>query len=251
MSSSWEIINVGSLEMPAYVSAPSGSGTLPAIIVIHHVVTNDGGPDEFTCEFADRLAGEGFFAISPDLFHRSTPEMVATTGKGRAQLVTDSEAIDDIAATVDYLLQQPSVNRDRLGITGFCVAGGIVWLAAATNPHFKAAVPHYGSGILTPRGTSEESAFQLSNGINCPMLFHFGELDQNPSQEDKGKLDAELTRLRKTYEFYTYPDVGHGFMDYTTPQRYQKEAADTAWQRTLEFFDTHLKAPPSGSARSS
>ena len=250
MSSSWETINVGSLKMPAYVSAASGSGPLPAIIVIHHVVTNDGGPDEFTCEFADRLAGEGFFAISPDLFHRSTPEMVAESGKGRAQLMTDSEAIDDIAATVDYLQQQPSVNLNRLGITGFCVAGGIVWLAAATNPQFKAAVPYYGSGILTPRGTSEKSAFQLSNGINCPLLFHFGELDQNPSQEDKGKLDAELTRLGRTHEFYTYPDVGHGFMDYTTPQRYEKEAADTAWHRTLEFFDTHLKAPPSGSARS-
>ena len=250
MSSSWEVINIGSLEMPAYVSTPGSPGPFPAVIVIHHVVTNDGGPDEFTCEFADRLAGEGFFAISPDLFHRSTPELVATSGKGRAQLVTDSEAIDDISATVDYLRHQPSVNRGRLGITGFCVAGGIVWLAAAANPHFKAAVSHYGSGILTPRGESEESAFQLSNGINCPLLFHFGELDQNPSQEDKGKLDAELARLRKTYEFYTYPDVGHGFMDYTTPQRYQKEAADTAWQRTLEFFDTHLKTLPSGSERS-
>jgi carboxymethylenebutenolidase len=73
------------------------------------------------------------------------------------------------------------------------------------------------------------------------MLTHFGEIDQNPSQDDMRKLDAELTRLGKPHQFYTYPGADHAFMDFTQPLRYQKEASDASWPRTLEFFAQHLK----------
>ena len=93
------------------------------------------------------------------------------------------------------------------------------------------------------RGSAEKSPFELTSGINCPMLFHFGELDENPSQEDMAKLDAELTRLGKPHQFFSYPEADHGFADHTGA-RYNREAAEIAWPRTLQFFAAHLKGAP-------
>ena len=116
------------------------------------------------------------------------------------------------------------------------MGGRIAWLAAATNPHFKAVVPYYGGNLWVSRGDATQSPFERTNGINCPMLFHFGEVDQNPSQEDMRKLDAELTRLGQPHQFYTYPGADHAFMDFAQPHRYHREAAEASWPRTLEFF---------------
>ena len=79
----------------------------------------------------------------------------------------------------------------------------------------------------------------MAANINCPVLFHFGEVDENPSQDDMRKFDAEFTSLGKAHQFYTYPGANHAFMDFTT-DRYHKEAADASWPRTLEFFAANL-----------
>ena len=121
------------------------------------------------------------------------------------------------------------------------MGGRVAWLAAATNPHFKAVIPYYGGNLWVARGEANQSPYDLTSGINCPMLFHFGEVDQNPSQEDMKKLDAELTRLGKPHQFYTYPGADHAFMDFAQPHRYNKEAADASWPRTLEFFAQNLR----------
>ena len=133
-----------------------------------------------------------------------------------------------------------SVDSDRLGITGFCMGGRVVWLMAAVSSAFKAAVPYYGGNIAVPWGSATQSPFELTDAINCPIMFHFGEADGNPSPEDQVKLDAELNRLGKTHQFFSYAGAGHAFMDHTG-ERYHQEAAETSWPRTLEFFATHLK----------
>ena len=116
----------------------------------------------------------------------------------------------------------------------------MTWLAAATIPHFLAAVPYYAGNLMVPWGAATQSPFQLADEIDCPLMFHFGEADENPSQEDMRTLDGELTRLGKTHRFYTYPGADHAFMDYTAA-RYQKAAFEISWPRTLEFFAQHLK----------
>ena len=143
-------------------------------------------------------------------------------------------------ATVDFMLKHPNIRGDNFGIIGFCMGGRVVWLMATANSHLKAAVPYYGAFIMEVWGKAEKSPFELTGGINCPMLFHFGELDTNPSPEDMVKLDAELTRLGKNHQFYTYTGAHHSLLDHTSV-RYHKEAAETSWSRTLEFFATHLK----------
>jgi carboxymethylenebutenolidase len=230
-----ETIKVGGQDMQMYASVPRGSGPFPAIVVAQH----GGGVDQFIQTMCDRFAEEGYAAVAPQLYHRITDDMLAD-GSRPVQHLSDPEIVADINATVDWLRNHSAIDGERIGVTGFCMGGRVTWLAAATNPHFKAAVPHYGGNIFVKWGNPEKSPFELTNGINCPILFHFGEIDANPSQEDMKKLDAELTRLGKRHQFYTYPGADHAFMDFTGP-RHQKEAAEASWPRTLEFFAQHLK----------
>jgi carboxymethylenebutenolidase len=230
-----ESIKVSGQDMALYASVPGGSGPFPAVVVIHH----GAGVDEFTRTMCDRLAEEGYAAVAPDLFHRISEEMLAD-GSRRIQHLSDPDIVADVNATVDFLRSNRAINGDRIGVTGFCMGGRVTYLAAVSIPHFKAAVPYYGGNIMVTWGNADKTPFELSSGINCPILFHFGEIDQNPSQEDMAKFDAELTRLGKEHQFHTYPGADHAFMDFTGP-RHHKEAADTSWPRTLEFFSKHLK----------
>ena len=236
MSSSWEKLRVDTSEMPVYMNVPNGDGQLPAVVVIQAA----GGVDEFIQTMVDRLAEEGYAAVAPSLYHRTTEEIERSTGKTRRQLLDDPEIVADVNATVEFLRQHPSVDNGRLGITGFCMGGRVVWLAAATNPHFKAAVPFYGGFIMGRWGGATQSPFELSGQINCPLMFHFGEIDPNPSQGNMADFDELLTRLGKPHQFYTYPGADHRFVDHTFTA-YQKEAAELSWSRTLEFFGANLK----------
>ncbi len=238
MPSFTDKLTVNGHEMDMYASVPSGSGPFPAVVIAFHV----GGLDEFDKVMADRLAAEGYVAVVPDLFHRITDPNL-TDPYERGATLSDPEIIADCNAAVDFLLGHSAVDNDRIGIVGFCMGGRVAWLAAATNPHYKAAVPYYGGNILVARGAGVQSPFELTDGINCPILFHFGEIDANPSQDDMAKLDAELTRLGKPHQFFSYPEADHGFADHTGA-RYNREGAEIAWPRTLQFFAAHLKGAP-------
>jgi carboxymethylenebutenolidase len=149
-----------------------------------------------------------------------------------------------VNATVDFLLGHSSIDSGRLGVTGFCSGGRVVWLAAATNANFKAAVPHYGGNIMVPWGAATQSPFDLTSAIKCPVMFHFGEVDTNPSQEDMLKLDGQLTKNGTPHQFYTYPGADHAFMNHLNTVRYHKTSAEMCWPRTKEFFDLHLTNQP-------
>jgi carboxymethylenebutenolidase len=234
MPSFWEKLQVEGQDLPVYSSVPDGTGPFPAVVIAHPA----SGVAEFTQDIADRLAAAGFAAAAPDLFHRVTEKMTAD-GTAKNSFLKDSEIIADVDATVAWLRAHPAVQAGRIGIIGFCMGGRVAWLAAASIPHFKAAVPYYPGNLWVGRD-APQSPFELTANIDCPLLTHFGEVDGNPSQEDMRKLDDELTRLGRPHQFYTYPNADHAFMDFGQPHRYQKEAADASWPRTLEFFARHL-----------
>ena len=243
MPSSWEKVAVDGADMEVYVSVPDGSGPFPAVVVAQHA----SGVDKFIQDIADKLAGAGYAAVAPDLFHRITDEMVESTGRSKRDQLSDPEIINDINATVGFLSGHSAVDADRIGVTGFCMGGRVAWLAAATNPVFKAAVPYYGGNIMVPWGSATQAPFALTSGIRCPVLFHFGEIDENPSQEDMLKFDTELSKNGVPHQFYTYPGANHAFMNSANPPRYQRAAAEMSWPRTTDFFAKHLRgAPASG-----
>ena len=234
MPSFRENLQVDGQDMETYVSVPSGSGPFPAIVVIQAA----GGVNDFITGVCDNLSAEGYAAVAPNLFHRLDSSI--PNGPPKARMLKDPEIVVDVNITMDFLRGHPGIDGERIGITGFCMGGRVTWLAAASNPHFKATVPYYGGNIMVPWGEPEKTPFELADNIPCPILFHFGEIDENPSQDDMAKLDAELTRLGKAHQFYTYPGADHAFMDHTGP-RYHKDAAEASWPRTLEFFAAHVK----------
>ena len=170
--------------------------------------------------------------------------MVESTGKSKRDQLNDPLIIDDINATVDYLVNHSSIDSEHIGVTGFCMGGRVAWLAAATNSIIKAAVPYYGGNIMVPWGDATEPPLALTSGIKCPVLFHFGEIDENPSQADMLVMDRELSANSVPHQFYTYPGANHAFMNPANPPRYQRVAAEMSWPRTLDFFGAHLCGPP-------
>ena len=240
MPSSWEKVQVDGTEMDVYVSVPDGSGPFPAVVVAQHAT----GVDKFIQDITDKLAGAGYAAVAPDLFHRITDEMVESTGKSKRDQLSDPDIINDIDATVGFLNGHSAVDAGRTGITGFCMGGRVTWLAAANNSVFKAAVPYYGGNIMVPWGSATRAPFAFTSGIKCPVLFHFGEIDENPSQDDMLTLDTELSKHSVPHQFYTYPGANHAFMNPANPPRYQRAAAEMSWPRTMDFFAKHLRGTP-------
>lgn len=231
MSAFTETISVNGQNLGLYLSLPDGDGPFPGVVVGMHA----GGTDTFIHTMCDNLSEAGYVAAAPDLYHRLG---INDTRSPRA--LKDLEMIADVEATVALLHDHPSVDNNALGVTGFCMGGRVAYLMAAAVPGFKAAVAYYGGNTMTALGENIPSPFERTPDIACPLLFHFGEEDQNPSPEDMAKLDAELTQHNKPHEFYTYPNAGHAFMDFSGA-RHNEEAAKTSWPRTIEFFDRHLK----------
>lgn len=238
--SSWHEVQVGGRPMPTYLSIPEGDGPFPAIVVIQH----RGGVDAFTREMADRLAAAGFLAAAPELYHRDGPDC-PDPAPVRRQRLRDENVIEDVNATVGFLQAHPLAARERLGIIGFCMGGRMTYLMAAVNGAFNAAVAYYGGGIFVPEGDGP-SPFERSAGIGCPLLFHFGAEDRNPSPDDMRRLDAGLTRLGKRHEFHSYPGAGHAFMN-RRAETYRAHADTASWPRTTAFLEEHL-APKADAA---
>ena len=236
MPSFTDKLTVGGSEMDMYAALPDSSGPHPAVVIAFHV----GGLDDFDRKMADQLAEAGFVAVVPDLFHRFSKEVMDGPRLDRLGHLKDADIIADMNAAVDFLTANSAINDDRIGVTGFCMGGRIAWLMAASNQIFKCTVPFYGGNIMGNWGPGD-TPFSMADKINCPMLFHFGAEDGNPSVADRDTFDAELKRLGKDFEFHTYDGAGHAFMDHTNPDRYHEASAAAAWPRTIDFFNNHLK----------
>lgn len=233
-TSTWQAIESDGSPMRTHVSTPDGSGPFPAMVVIQH----QSGVDEFIQSVTQRLAGAGYVAAAPDLYHRDGPNCQDDM-RTRSTRLGDRRVTNDVAAAVKMLQANPSVNRDKIGVIGFCMGGRVVYLMAAAVPEFKAAVTFYPGNTGRAWGRDIPSPFERSGEIHCPVQGHFGEDDKNPSPEDMRKLDAELNKHNKAHEFYSYPNAGHAFLD-NTKESYRAAAAEQAWPRALEFLKRHL-----------
>jgi carboxymethylenebutenolidase len=233
MTSSWENVKVGDSSMHTYMSLPENSQPAPAVIVVQ----GQTGVDDFV-KFSDMVATNGFVAAAPDFYHRDPPDC-KDDGPTRRMRLRDSTVIQDVNATVSFLKSHKCVDPSKIGIVGFCLGGRVVYLMSAVNPDIKAGVMYYGSDPFSPWGDGP-SPFDRSKDISCPIMGHFGEDDKNPSPADMKKLDAELTRLGKQHEFYSYAGAAHAFANFGSGN-YREHAANASWPRTFEFFGKYLK----------
>lgn len=234
MKTNREQISVDGSAMNLFSAQLDGSGPLPAVVVIQH----QHGVDKFMEEMTERFAGDGFFAVCPDLYHRDGPDCKddGPTRRGRAR---DSNIINDINATMAHLGGNKLVDGKRAAILGFCMGGRVAYLMAGASKDFKAAITWYGGSCFRQWG-DEPTPFERTAQISCPIQGHFGAADQNPTLEDMAKLDAELTKHGKAHEFYVYENTGHSFMDPHHPDRYVEKSDRESWARGLEFLRKHL-----------
>ncbi|MBY8292118.1 dienelactone hydrolase family protein [Vibrio fluvialis] len=210
----------GYLVMPAEIK-----GNLPAVLVVHE----NRGLNPYIEDVARRLAMNGFIVFAPDALY-PLGGYPGNDDDGRAmQSSMDKAKIEeDFIAAALFLKAHPSCSG-KLGAVGFCFGGYVVNMLAATIPDkLDAGVPFYG----TPAAES------LRNNVKGPLLIHFAELDQrvNASWPDYEKV---LQANKVPYEAIVYPGVNHGFHNDSTA-RYNEEAAESAWGKTLIFFDSHL-----------
>ena len=194
MAANWETLQVSDgTTTQAYVASPDGPGPFPGVVISQHL----GGIDQFIQETAVRLAGEGYVAIAPDLYHRLDPvEGESTPEKLLARLVnlTDVSVIADTNAAIDYLKASP-LCTDGIGLVGFCMGGRIAYMMAGVNSGLKAVISFYGSRTKENWGTDPlPTPFERLADAYCPILGFFGEDDKDPNPEQMRELSAELAR---------------------------------------------------------
>lgn len=135
--------------------------------------------------------------------------------------------LQDFIAAFDYLKDHEDCSG-KIGVVGFCFGGWISNMMAVRVSGLSAAVPFYGG----------QPTEDIEN-INAPLMLQFAGLDERVNAGWPA-YEKALKEHGKDYVAYTYPDVNHGFHNTSTP-RYDKEAAELAWSRTIDFFKKHLK----------
>jgi carboxymethylenebutenolidase len=213
-------------EMRAYSAAPKDAGKLPGVIVIHE----NRGLNPHTEDIARRVAHEGFQAIAPDALSPfgGTP---ANPDDARALFQKlDREAnVKNFTAAVAYLRTRPQATG-KVACMGFCWGGGTTNDVAVNSPDLAAAVPFYG------RQPAPEDVAK----IKAAMLIHYAGDDERINAGIPAFEEA-LKKAGVEYKIYMYEGAGHAFMN-DTGQRYNKEAADLAWRRTVAFLKEKLKS---------
>lgn len=208
-------------EMRAYLSAPKGTKKLPAVIIIHE----NRGLVPHIQDVNRRMAEEGFLALAPDALSPlgGTPEDL---DKGRTMIgqLDREKTIKNFVAAVKYLKTHPR-SSGMVGCTGFCWGGAMTNQVAVNAPDLNAAAPYYGS---TPAPEDVPK-------IKAPVMAHYAGNDERINAGIPAFEEA-LKKAGIEYQIFIYEGTEHGFNNDTNTDRYNKEAADLAWGRTVKFF---------------
>ena len=219
----------------AYCAVP-GSGSGPGILLFQEIF----GINDNMRGLADKLAGEGYVVLVPDMFWRIERRFERKDESGMAEAFAIMQQLDfetaaeDIASTHAHLLQM-SECTGKVGAVGFCLGGTLAFSAAGRSQvdgeGIDAAVSYYGSG--------NNDLLGLLPSVHCPMLFHYGAEDPFIPEEKIVEVEqAVADRADITVHRYA---AGHAFSNWDAPSMYQEAAATEAWARTLAFFAAHLR----------
>ncbi len=228
-------IPAGDRDIPGYRAAPKQKGPLPIVLVVQEIF----GVHEHIRDVCRRFAKQGYLAIAPELYARqgSVAEIsdIQEIVSKVVSKVPDAQVMSDLDATVAWAEKNARGDGKRVGITGFCWGGRIVWLYAAHSTTVKAGVAWYG------RLTGAKSDLQPSHPIDAvanlhaPVLGLYGGADQGIPLGDVEAMRAALKTAGKPGEIVVYPDAPHGFHADYRPS-YRAEPAHDGWRRLLEWF---------------
>ena len=213
-------------EIQAYLTKLKGKEKLPAVMVIHE----NRGLQPHIKDVARRMALEGFLVLAPDALSPlgGTPED-PDAARSKIGELDGETTIKDFVAAIEYLKTNP-MSTGKVGCTGFCWGGGLTNQVAVHAPDLLAAVPYYGR---------QPEAEGVSK-IKASMIMHYAGLDERINAGIPA-FEKALKQAGIDYQIYIYEGAKHAFNNDTNPDRYNKEAADLAWKRTVDFFKEKLK----------
>jgi len=232
-------IPVSDGKIPGYRARPAGKANCPTVLVVQEVF----GVHEHIKDICRRFAHLGYYAIAPSLYARyGDPgkydmEHIQGLFTDIVAKVPDHEVMSDLDSAAAFA-QSEGTDTKRLGITGFCWGGRVVWLYAAHNPELKAAVAFYGQ----LRGPAQQSPLRphypldLAAQMHAPVLAFYGGLDKGIPISDVEDMRVALAQAgNRKCQIEVFMDAQHGFMADYRPSYNENDAKD-AWKQLLAWF---------------
>lgn len=214
----------GQADLQGELALPPPGMRAPALVLVQEWW----GVNDHVRSLADRFSREGFIVFAPDLFHGKTTKD-ANEARALMTALDWKRALAEIASSVAFLGDHVHGNG-KVGVTGFCLGGGLAFAAACNVEGIAAAVPFY--GLPKPE-------FARWERVRAPIQAHFGEHDESVKASVGREVQAKLESIGRTMELHVY-DAGHAFMNDTRPDAYNAEAAKVAWQRAVAFLKKNL-----------
>lgn len=222
--------------MDVYEATPDGTPK-GAVIVIQEAF----GVNDHIQDVTRRFAAAGYFAVAPALFHRAgggtAPYDDFSQVMPLFEGISDDGILVDVDATIAHL-EGTGFDRTRIGIVGFCFGGRVTFLTAARR-RLGAAVGFYGGGIVSSSPLGLPALIGEASDLETPWLGLFGDLDKGIPVDDVEVLRSALGDAEVVADIVRYADAEHGFHCDARAAYHAPSAAD-AWQRTLDWFATHL-----------
>jgi carboxymethylenebutenolidase len=214
-------------DIRAYSARLKGDAKRPGVVVIHE----NRGLNPHIEDVARRFALEGYLAIAPDALSPlgGTPED-PNAASPLFQKLDRAANTKNFVAAVLYLKTHP-LSTGKVGCTGFCWGGGTTNQVAVNSPDLRAAVPFYGA----------QPAAEDVPKIKASLLIHYAGQDERINAGIEA-FEIALKKAAVDYRIFMYEGAGHAFFNDSNAARYNKDAAQLAWQRTLAFFNEKLKA---------
>jgi len=214
-------------DVRAYLARPKGDAKLPAVLVIHE----NRGLNAHIEDVTRRIALEGFLAMAPDALSPlgGTPEDSEKAPALLGQLDKEKNTKNFVAA-VRYLKTHP-LSAGKVGVVGFCWGGAMANQVAVHSPDVVAAVPYYGAAPV-PEDVPK---------IKASLLLHYAGIDERINAGIPA-FEAALKAASVNYKIFMYEGAQHAFNNDMAPTRYNRDAAQLAWQRTIAFLKEKLKS---------
>ncbi len=210
-----------------YLARPKAEGKYAGVLVVHE----NRGLLEHIKDVVRRLATAGFVGVSVDLLSRQGgADKLGDTFPAELGKRAADDMVRDLAAAFDHLKAQSFVDGTKLGITGFCFGGGMVWSTLASGVEVKAAAPFYG---FAPSNIDKLA------GQKAAVYAVYAEQDTRVTQSS-AMIEEQLKKSGKPYRIVVYPGVNHQFHNDTGGPRYGAEQAQKAWVATIEWFKQYL-----------
>ena len=213
-------------DVRSYLARLKGQNKMPGVIVIHEIM----GLSPHIEDVTRRFALEGFLAIAPDALSPfgGTP---ADSDKARSltQKLDNQSTLENHLAAVKFLKTHP-LSTGKVGVVGFCWGGGVANQIAVSSPDVQVVVPYYGI----------QPASQDVPKIKASLLLHYAGLDERINNGIQAYEEA-LKKASIDFKSYMYEGARHAFNNDAWAERYNKEAAQLAWGRTIAFLKEKLK----------